>query len=183
MIHLLNTQGRFSDADLGVIAGDFRRRRRLGHVEGIRPQGLLPGRQRFCGEHKIHVRRDGAQEGVWRFLDQGSTVNHFSYFKNARTRRQIMNWLSGAPAVATDFQRVRGVEPAGASRGATRGTEEMPVAFLVPDLFGTCLEDQDRKKVWPEFDALAKGRFLELAGDGLVPGLLHESLQARYSMR
>ena len=32
-------------------------------------------------------------------------------------------------------------------------------------------------RVWPEFDALAKGRFLELAGDGLVPGLLHESYQ------
>ena len=35
-------------------------------------------------------------------------------------------------------------------------------------------------KVWPEFDALAKGRFLELAGDGLVPGLLHESYKALF---
>ena len=143
VIHLLNTQGRFSDADLGVIAGDFEG----GGVWGTLKEYALRAYYLEDNDFVVNTKSmSGGMErkkGVWRFLDQGSTVNHFSYFKNARTREQILNWLSGAPAVATDFQRVRGVEPAGASRGATRGTEEMPVAFLVPDLFGTCLEDQD----------------------------------------
>ena len=42
---------------------------------------------------------------------------------------------------------------------------------------GRVWRTRNGKRVWPEFDALAKGRFLELAGDGLAPGLLHESYE------
>ena len=74
----------------------------------------------------------------------------------------MLNWLSGAPAATQDFQQVRGVEPVTGGSRAGAGRAAMPVAFLLPDLFGTCLEDHSQARVWPDYDALAKGRFLEL---------------------
>src|SRR5262249_55828173 len=141
-IHLLNTKGRSSDADLGVIAGDFEGSGVWGTLKTYALRAYYLEDNDFVVNTRSMSGGMERKKGVFRFFDQGATVNHFNYFKNARTRVQMLNWLSAPPAeTAPDFTRVRGIEQRGAPRGATRGAEQLPVAFIVPDLFGTHLAD------------------------------------------
>ena len=179
LIHLLNTRGRYSDSDLGVIAGDF---------EGAGVWGTLASwalRAFYFEDNDFVVNTQSMSAGmdrprpVRRFLDQGSTVNHFSYFRNLRTRAKVVEWLAAAPeAPVAGFDKVRSaVSPL----TGVRGNQERPIAIVVPDVFATHLIRENGTAVWPNYSELARGAFLELAAPGLKPGPIHEVYQALLS--
>ncbi len=164
LIHLLNTRGRYSDADLGVIAGDFEGSGVWGTLKFYALRAYYWEDNDFVVNTKSMSGGLDRKKGVHQFLDRGPNVNHFSYFKNARTRVQMLNWLAAAPgADVADFTRVRGIteEQQGS---ATRGNEDLPVAFLLPDVFGTNLkENGSDRDIWLNYDALAEGLLKKLA--------------------
>ena len=88
VIHLLNTQGRYSDADLGVIAGEFEGGGVWGTLEDYALRAYYLEDNDFVVNTKSMSGGMERKKGVWRFLDQGSTVNHFSYFRNKSTARR-----------------------------------------------------------------------------------------------
>ncbi|MCC6389443.1 MAG: CHAT domain-containing protein [Bryobacterales bacterium] len=167
LIHLLNTRGLQSKADLGVIAGDFEGSGFWGSLKEYALRAYYWEDNDFVVNTRSMSGGMARTRGVYQFLDQGDTVNHFSYFKNQRSRSRILEWL-GAPFDVTppDFQRVRGL----AARGGARGAETLPIAILIPDAFGTQLNAADGSGIWLDYDALGGGRFLELADGGGAAG-------------
>lgn len=90
--------------------------------------------------------------GASYLFDQGSSVNHFSYFDNRRTREALSHWLTtDSPAELTSFQPLElGREPSASevqelarqysSRGAAPPPNSRPVVVLLPGIMGTHLE-------------------------------------------
>ena len=175
-VHLLNTRGRASEADLGVIAGNF---------EGAGIWSTLASyalRAYYWEDNDFVVNTKSMSGGmdrkrkVQQFLDSGSTVNHFSYFKNSGTRSKMLEWLNAPPGADVEgFDKVRGVITQG--RGRPRGAEKAPVAVIVPDVFGTHLERADGTKVWLNYAALGKGALREMADGTLSAGEALEAYQ------
>ena len=172
LIHLLNTRGRYSSSDLGVIAGNFKGSGVWGTLKTYALRAYYWEDNDFVVNTKSMAGGMDRAKGVWEYRDEGDTVNHFSYFKNKSSRSHMLKWLAAGPAEAVqDFGKVRGVV-----RSAARGAAQLPLVFVVPDVFGTHLRD-DKGNVWLDYDALSEGRLAELAGPGLKPGLLHEIYQ------
>lgn len=160
MIHFLNTKGRSTAADLGVIAGNF---------EGSGFWGSLKSyalRAYYWEDNDIVVNTRsmmGGMErkaGVWEYFEEGDNVNHFHYFKNISTRGRILEWLSSPAAPPPDFERVRGI----VASAAKPIRENAPVAFLVPDVFGSQLK-VNGTEIWLNYDALASGGLLKLKAE------------------
>jgi tetratricopeptide (TPR) repeat protein/pimeloyl-ACP methyl ester carboxylesterase len=160
MIHFLNTKGRSTAADLGVIAGNY---------EGSGFWGSLKSyalRAYYWEDNDIVVNTRsmmGGMErkaGVWEYFEEGDNVNHFHYFRNASTRSRILEWLSSPAAPPPDFERVRGV----VTSAVKPIRENAPVAFLVPDVFGSQLK-VNGTEIWLNYDALASGGLIKLKAD------------------
>ncbi len=182
LIHLLNTRGRYSDSDLGVIAGDFEGSGVWGTLKYYALRAYYWEDNDFVVNTKSMSGGMDRKKGVQRFLDRGPNVNHFSYFKNQPTRAHLLSWLVAAPgAEVPDFTRVRGITEL-QQRSATRGGEDLRVAFLLPDVFGTNLrENGSDRDIWLNYDALAVGRFKDLgANPNLAAGTVHEFYQALF---
>ena len=168
-VHLLNIRGRASDADLGVIAGNFQ-------GAGVWSTLASYALRAYYWEDNDFVVNTRSMSGgmdlkrkVQQFLDSGSTVNHFSYFKNSSTRSKMLDWLNAAPGADLEgFDKVRGLITQG--RGGPRDSEKAPVAVIVPDVFGTHLERADGTKIWLNYAALGKGALPELADGALRAG-------------
>ncbi|HLH42397.1 MAG TPA: CHAT domain-containing protein, partial [Bryobacteraceae bacterium] len=168
-VHLLNTRGRTSDADLGIIAGAFQG---AGVWSALASYAL---RAYYWEDNDFVVNTKSMSGGmdrkrkVQQFLDSGSTVNHFSYFKNASTRSKMLEWLNAPPGADVEgFDKVRGLITQG--RGGTRGAGNWPAAVIVPDVFGTHLERADGMKIWLNYAALGRGALRELAAGTLQAG-------------
>jgi hypothetical protein len=163
-IHFLNTKGRSSKADLGVIAGNY---------EGAGIWGTLKTyalRAYYWEDNDIVVNTrsmTGGMErtsGVWEYFEEGDTVNHFHYFKNLSTRGRVLQWLS-SDAPPSGYEHVRGVV-APESRGEG---DQAGVVFVLPDVFASELKDE-RESIWLNFDALATGKLLNLKDADLHAG-------------
>ncbi|HKR82631.1 MAG TPA: alpha/beta fold hydrolase, partial [Terriglobales bacterium] len=163
-IHFLNTKGRTSKADLGVIAGNY---------EGAGVWGTLKSyalRAYYWEDNDIVVNTrsmTGGTErtsGVWEYFEEGDTVNHFHYFKNLSTRGRVLQWLS-SDAPPSGYEHVRGVV-APQSRGEG---DQAGVVFVLPDVFASEIKDE-QQSIWLNFDALAAGALLSLKNDNLKAG-------------
>jgi CHAT domain-containing protein len=159
-IHLLNTRGRYSDADLGVIAGDFQRSGIGGALAGYALRAFYWEQNDFVVNTRSMSGGMDRKRPVRRFFDQGGNVNHFSYFKNASSRSKVIDWLSAAPGAPVEgFAHVRGAKAP--TRGAP-GSDRLPLAVVVPDVFGSHILASDDTPVWLNYDALARGAFVGL---------------------
>src|SRR5207248_5928655 len=164
-IHFLNTRGKSNAADVGVIAGNFKGE---GFWGKLKSYAL---RVYYREENDIVVNTASMKggmarkAGVWEYFDEGNQVNHFHYFRNERTRKQMWGWLSAPAAPPADFQRVRGV------RGSTTKPlrNDAPVAFVVPDVFGSQLK-VNGTEIWLNYEALASGNLARLGNEKVEVG-------------
>ena len=124
-----------------------------------------------------HMQRSGSEKQLETLVDFGKDVNHFSYFKNSRTREAVVDWIRnvGHPA----FRR-RELEPAKSSDGPaeeTRGAfavfgtakvpdvaadRHRPVLLVLPGIMGSHLSKGDNR-IWVEIWSMGVGGMGELA--------------------
>jgi CHAT domain-containing protein/pimeloyl-ACP methyl ester carboxylesterase len=106
------------------------------------------------------------------FYDEGTAVNHFSYFKNERTYTALGNALKTAPGVAiTDFlpvsmaandayrNAVLGLDGGQVFQNAVSGTK--PIVVLLPGIMGSNLSVKDNL-VWINYIKMFGGRLKDL---------------------
>jgi pimeloyl-ACP methyl ester carboxylesterase/tetratricopeptide (TPR) repeat protein len=161
-IAMLNRPGKTSTSPLAVIKGDI-------EASGIFQRlGVLMADAFYRADHDLVVNTDAMSGGVKRetwgaFLDRGGEVNHFRYFRNARTRRELIDVLlqPGLPASFTVPRSSRYVRSWEQSRGGRSGG---PIAFVIPGLSGTNLEIEGTR-IWLDLREIFRGRFRELAID------------------
>ncbi|HEY7338348.1 MAG TPA: CHAT domain-containing protein [Bryobacteraceae bacterium] len=164
-IHLLNTRGRSSEADLGVIAGSFAGAGVWSTLGSYALRAYYWEDNDFVVNTKSMAAGMDRKRKVWEFRDQGSTVNHFSYFKNERTRAKVLEWLTAAAgAPVPEFKPVRALRTISRPRAP-----KSPVAVIVPDVFGTHLQWADGTKIWLNYAELGKGAFHDLAEKSAEP--------------
>lgn len=179
-IQMLNGAGVVTESDLAVIAGD------------IAPGDLLD-RLKFSAVEKLFsedndlvvntramtggLRR--AQGAAFELGHQGAEVNHFSYFRNHRTRSGLSNWLTSdeppaARATPSEFKALLMAEETIAP-DVTRGTraprpDNQPVVFVLPGIMGSHLSIGSNR-IWLDAFSLALGQMTKLSLDavGVVP--------------
>ncbi len=129
---------------------------------------LIPGLF-FAGDHDLVVNTGSMYGGPtyassFYLFDQGSEVDHFSYFGNVTTVPPVVEALTG-PEPPAGFEPMPAVFGSAPARGARAGTEQLPVLFVLPGIMGSALEADDRT-VWLDIGAIARGRFSRLDIDG-----------------
>ncbi len=107
-------------------------------------------------------------------FDSGAEVNHFSYFKNERTRINLCAWLNHAePETLQDFQVIgvaeidSDIKPTHRSAG---DENTLPVVILIPGIMGSHLERRSRgaskgsgNRIWLDYPHLAIGGLSEIS--------------------
>ncbi|MEQ6342085.1 MAG: CHAT domain-containing protein [Gammaproteobacteria bacterium] len=160
LVALLNSAAA-SGGELGVIAGD---------IEG---GNWFKRMAVFITDRFIYEKRDndlvvntdsmfyGAQRAQEYYIfDQGADVSHFNYFKNARTRIKLAQWLLAPagqfPQGFTAFERAH-IEPVPMLRALqTRAGVPQPVVFVLPGIMGSQLERKG-ECIWLDFPNLMMG--------------------------
>ncbi len=117
------------------------------------------------------------------FFDEGAEVNHFSYFKNARTRQAILTVLTSkddnlpafkeyVPLGLDETQRgVFGLEGGAVFYDKVSGRK--PIAVVLPGIMGSNLS-RDGSGVWINYLKLISGGLVDL--DPSKPGIKPSSL-------
>ncbi len=175
LIRVLNRPGLETRADLHVLGGDLA-------GEGMRSRLKALVTDLFYREdHDLVVNTpsmfggSNRTAGIRYWIDTGSRVNHFSYFRNDDTASRLLGGLAAAgpgsyhllekapPEVTEDDYRKRAVDC-------------QPVVFLLPGVMGSHLK-AGTSRVWLDICSLASGglRDLQAGGpnispDGLVAG-------------
>jgi tetratricopeptide (TPR) repeat protein len=167
LVRLLNSSASTASGSLGVVAGD---------IEGgnwLKRFGVFIS-DRFIYENRdndLVVNTNSMFEGVARdkaryIYDRGADVSHFNYFKNARTRARVSQWMTSRDAsTVADFRDLAEakIEPVPLERSAERSANTtQPVVFLVPDFMGSDLY-VNNTRIWLSYDALRGGDFGRLA--------------------
>ncbi|MFM8442282.1 MAG: CHAT domain-containing protein [Methylococcus sp.] len=191
LTRLLN-QGRLkTDADLTVIAGDSEgdslwNRLKLALADWF-----------YRGEHDLVVNTGSMYGGIGRpadqgrfFKDQGTGVDHFHYFGNAKTVKRLRAALtlsgpSGNEALKAQFQPLSKADPvppaergeklrAAINRSAEKGGR--PIVFVLPGTMGSHLAIK-AGRIWLDYLDLARGGLFKLGikAPGIGPaGLLED---------
>ena len=123
--------------------------------------------------------------GAYALFDQGEAVNHFSYFRNPRTRSALRGWLlDETPAASMDWTELPApgmALRAQLSRGASETPKDntRPVLIILPGIMGSHLEIKRRKadvagsgnRVWLDFLDLPRGGLKKIGrdADGVFP--------------
>lgn len=185
LIGFLNQPSLMTTSDLAVIAGD-------GAVGGSLTGSLLTLLSNaVLWEKNDWVVNTRAMDGgikrkqqAWRFFDEGSDVNHFSYFLNADSRRRLGARLA---LKAQPFEQTkgfaelkqRGVETinVAAARGGPVGTPAKGTVFVLPGIMGSELNYQG-KEIWINHLALVRGGMGKLLIDHSAPDVQPDGLMA-----
>ena len=186
LIGFLNQPGLNTDADLAVIAGDSAIG---GSVSGSLLTLLTNTVLWEKNDWVVNTRAmDGGlkrQEQAWRFFDEGSDVNHFSYFFNADTRRRLAMRLA---LKAQPFEQTKGfdkltqrgaekINVAAARGGPISGAAAKGTVFVLPGIMGSELNYQG-KEVWLNHLALLRGDMSKLVIEHNAPDVATEGLMA-----
>jgi tetratricopeptide (TPR) repeat protein len=158
LIHFLN-QGLQSEGKLAVIAGDAE-----GDTFWQRLK-LLGTDVFYLEEHDLVVNTEamfggmGRTEKAYGFYHRGGVVNHFSYFRNARTRARLYSWLTSKDPDPefTIFDPAKPGIQIPESRVAV--DELLPVLIVVPDVLGSILGADRSTPFWPDVKAIAQSGF------------------------
>ncbi len=120
------------------------------------------------------------RNGARYLFDQGSSVNHFSYFANRSTRGALRDWLTAddptaLPAFAPLARRGEPDAAAARARAALRAPprpDTRPVVIVLPGIMGSHLEIRaadrlpgDGDRVWFDFFDLAAGGLSKIRFD------------------
>jgi len=161
-IAMLNSSPVETAAALAVIEGDIDPR-------GIFKKIALFFVDRFYeSDHDLVVNTPSMDGGARRkssipvLSDEGDEVNHFSYFKNSKTRRGLLSALTQSEVVPAGFH-LREQKPKAIARTLPAGRQsgEAPTLLLLPGLSGSHL-GVENNRVWVDLFDLIRGRFSRL---------------------
>jgi CHAT domain-containing protein/pimeloyl-ACP methyl ester carboxylesterase len=167
LVAMLNDADGQAAGAVGVLSGDIEGGnwlRRLGVF--VTDQFLYEGR-----DNDLVVNTDAMFSGARHdqrcyVFDQGSDVSHFNYFRNARTRAALVEWLSAGPGVRPEiFHDIPEgeLEPVPMLRSMQlRSGADQPIVFVLPGIMGSHLNVGDRA-VWLRHLALLRGGLRDLA--------------------
>ena len=155
-IALLNRPGPMVDADLSIIAGD---------IEG---EGIWSRLKVFVtdlyyrGDHDLIVNSDAMYGGMRRskglrfVFEQGAEVNHFNYFRNRSSARQVVRGLERKDDELAGFELFS--PPTAVSRGESFKTADgpQPVVIVLPGVTGSHLAIND-DRIWLDPFSLSAG--------------------------
>ena len=167
LVALLNNLSAPAAGAMGVIAGD---------IEGgnwLKRLGV------FANDHIIYEARDndlvvntdamfnGAPRDLSGYVfDKGADVSHFNYFRNPRTRAELVEWLAAPTGKRPlSFREITAdeFEPVPMQRSMqTRAGTDQPIVFVLPGIMGSHLNVGDRG-VWLRYLSLLKGGLGDLA--------------------
>ncbi len=182
LVTLLNYPELKVAADLTVIAGD---------IEGDSLWSKLKIQLTdwfYDSEHDLVVNTGSMYGGLARtegsarfFFAQGSTVNHFNYFKNPETLEKLQDGLLRSDTDLAGYQPISTAKHKEPARGArlrrSMPRSTGPLAIVLHGTMGSHLT-QDKKRIWLDFLALSKGR---LAALGItMPNVESQGLLADY---
>src|SRR5690242_4593354 len=163
LVALLNNLTDPAAGAMGVISGD---------IEG---RNWLKRMSVFASDHIVYEARDndlvvntdamfnGARRvDAGYVFDKGADVSHFNYFRNSRTRAELVEWLTAAPGeFPPAFHKIVPGEfkPVPMLRSMqTRSGADQPIVFVLPGIMGSNLNIGDRE-VWMHYLALLRGGF------------------------
>ncbi len=179
LIRVLNRPGLDTGADLHVLGGDL-----AGEGMWSRLKALVTDLF-YREDHDLVVNTPsmfgGASRtaGIRYWIDTGSKVDHFSYFRNDDTASRL---LGGLAAADQDSYHLLEKPPYEVTEDdyRKRAVDSQPVVFVLPGLMGSHLK-AGKSRVWLDICSLASGglRDLQAGGrnvspDGLVAGSYRE---------
>lgn len=172
---LINSEHAQAADGLAVIAGDTEGSGVLGRLKMFAVDTFFQNDNDLVVDTESMI--GGAKrEQTYRLLARGDDINHFRYFRGARTAGAI-----GQALTATELSRVDVLErftiDQRALRAALRrpplrqGRSDLPIVFLLPGIMGTELT-ADGDAIWVDHWALVRGGFGRLTAEaaGIVPG-------------
>ena len=181
LIHLLNHDLVPVPADLAIVAGDIEAK---GGLNWKRIPIWFTDRF-YGGENDLVVNTasmDGGSDrenGIRALSVRGEHVNHFSYFANADSSKQLVGYLVGDRAPR--FERIERVDEVHIARGKSREHKGgRPVLVLVPGILGSELK-QDGKRIWAHPNRLLRGGISKLhikAADVSATGVMERAYGA-----
>ena len=147
--------------ELGVIAGDIEGGNWLKRIAVFISDRFIYDQR----DNDLVVNTDSMFYGARRVeeyyvFDQGSDVSHFNYFKNARTRIKLAQWLQAPagqfPKGFTPFEPEH-VEPVPMQRTLPiRADVPRPAVFVLPGIMGSQLEHKSNC-IWLDYPDLMLG--------------------------
>ena len=158
LVGLLNRVGTTTEADLSVIEGDIEGAGILGRLKVFATDAF------YREDHDLVVNTSAMSGGMARpagrarvFSDKGSRVNHFAYFRNARTAELVVRGvlrkegdLGGfAPLKPSDDRPMPLVS-------ARRDGVPRPMVFVLPGIMGSHLSIHGQR-IWLDVPQLALG--------------------------
>ncbi len=167
---------------LGVIAGDIEGGNWLKRIAVFISDRFIYDQR----DNDLVVNTDSMFYGARRkeefyIFDQGSDVSHFNYFRNARTRIKLAQWLQapvGHPPEGFTAFEPEHVEPVPMQRALhIRADLPRPTVFVLPGIMGSQLERKN-DHIWLDYSDLILGGLGKIKdihdGNIKVTGLLGE---------
>ncbi len=180
LVKVLNRADIEVEADLSVIAGDI-------EGEGVWQRLKVFATDLFYWQdHDLVVHTQSMygggprSSGARKAFEQGSHVDHFSYFRNKSSADKIHWGLRHDQGDDGDFSPLVGPAPEPIHLSALRSGEARQTVFLVPGIMGSHLSVGD-ERIWIDIKEIAKGRLSRLKASalGVKPdGLVERSYKA-----
>jgi hypothetical protein len=158
--------------DLAVISGDIEGSGFWGRLKVLATDAF------YLTDHDLVVDTKAMYGGIQRkqpyyFFDKGADVNHFSYFKNKRTRARLSQWLTDGKGFDPYKMDIDAKLPP-----SPRDATSRPILFVVPAEFGSTLVLQDGSLVWPSVGELLRRGTASLLDPTLQPAALTRGYQS-----
>jgi pimeloyl-ACP methyl ester carboxylesterase/tetratricopeptide (TPR) repeat protein len=165
LVALLNN-ARMTTGALGVIAGDIEGGNWLKQLGVfITDRFIYEGRDNDLVVNTDSMFFGAHRDDVHYVFHQGSTVNHFNYFRNEPTRAALVRWIT-APEEHTpeEFQEldVRRPMPVPTLRTTQkRAAAAQPVVFVLPGIMGSQLK-RNGNLIWLDYADLLLGGLAQI---------------------
>ena len=184
-IRILNHRNETIHGSLHVIAGNNKIGPDLKAFITIITKLFYLGKNDWVVDTKSMSRGLFRKQNIGYFYDEGSDVNHFSYFKNTKTQLAIKSVLNAQPdTIAAEFESFDRTLPQNADRGLIMGnlkpkevSGSKPVIILVPGILGSNIA-KDNEEIYLDFWKIAWGKMAELDVD--APNVKATSLIGRF---
>lgn len=190
-IRVLNRPDRTSSADLSIVKGDC-------EGSGVLRRLAIWLADAFFGEdHDLVVNTSAMEAGTARakarvYFDQGSSVDHFRYFANARSAERVVAGILRPDHEAAGFEVLAAAEVVAMPRLRSRASDRRPIAYILPGITGSHLK-AGSDRIWINLWRLATGGLGRLEIDdaaitadepiGLYYGRLAEFLDTTHEVR
>jgi hypothetical protein len=184
-IRVLNHRNETIHGSLHVIAGNNKIGPNLKAFITIITKLFYLGKNDWIVDTKSMSRGLFRKQNIGYFYDEGSEVNHFSYFANADTQQAVNNALAALPdTIAEGFESFDRTLPQNADRGFFMGnlkpkevSGNKPVIVLIPGILGSNIS-KDNDEIYLDFWKIAWGKMAELSVD--APNVKATSLIGRF---